>query len=136
METKYVIKLKGIDCYLKSTNGKNDFTFDLLKAKVFTDSGKPDLISKLVAGEYRADKNSNKSDCIKLTMDKRTWQEMYVDNFEQFQALSDSRRNIHQFSLSLSDKLKAKVKLCEKCEGFPNFECNYYGEDFERKTLK
>lgn len=135
METKYVIKLKGIDCYLKSTNGKSDFTFDLMKAKVFTVSEKPDLIAKLIAGEYKVNKNSSKTDRIRLTMDQRTWQEMYVDNFDQFQDLSDSRRNIHQFPLSLSKKLEVKAKSYEKCSDFPNFECDYYGEDFERKTL-
>ena len=133
---KYVIKLRGIDCYLKSTNGKNDFTFDLLKAKVFTESEKMDLVDKLRSGEYKPGKNGYKTDFIRLTMDKRTWQEMYDDNFEQWQLLSDSRMAIHRFSFSLADQLKTKVQTFSKSAEIPFFECQYYGEDFERKTLK
>lgn len=133
---KYVIKLKGIDCYLKSTSvASNNFTFDHTKAKVFTESDKMDLIGKLRSGEYKSSKNGYKTDFIRLTMDKRTWQEMYDDNFEQWQLLSDNRMVIHQFSFSLADQLQTKVQTFSKSAEFPIFECQYYGEDFERKYL-
>lgn len=133
---KYVIKLKGIDCYLKSTSGaSSNFTFDHTKAKVFTESEKMDLVDKLRSGEYKPGKNGYKSDFIRLTMDKRTWQEMYDDNFEQWQMLSDNRIVVHRFSFSLADQLKTKVKTFSKSAEFPIFECQYYGEDFERKYL-
>ena len=136
MERKYVIKLKGIDCYLKSTSGaSSNFTFDHTKAKVFTESEKADLVDKLLSGEYKPGKNGYKTDFIRLTMDKRTWQEMYDDNFEQWQLLSDSRVLIHRFSFSLADQLQTKVKTFSKSAEFPIFECQYYGEDFERKYL-
>ena len=133
---KYVIKLKGIDCYLKSTSGaSSNFTFDHTKAKVFTESEKMDLIGKLRSGEYKPGKNGYKTDFIRLTMDKRTWQEMYDDNFEQWQMLSDNRMMVHQFSFSLAEQLKTKVQAFNKTAEFPIFECQYYGEDFERKYL-
>lgn len=133
---KYVIKLKGIDCYLKSTSGaSSNFTFDHTKAKVFTESEKMDIIGKLRSGEYKPSKNGYKTDFIRLTMDKRTWQEMYDDNFEQWQMLSDNRNSIHRFSFSLSDQLKTKAQTFSKSAEFPIFECQYYGEDFERKYL-
>lgn len=133
---KYVIKLKGIDCYLKSTSGaSSNFTFDHTKAKVFTESEKMDLIGKLRSGEYKPSKNGYKTDFIRLTMDKRTWQEMYDDNFEQWQMLSDNRMMVHQFSFSLAEQLKTKVQAFNKTAEFPIFECQYYGEDFERKYL-
>ena len=133
---KYVIKLKGIDCYLKSTSGaSSNLTFDHTKAKVFTESEKMDLVDKLRSGEYKPSKNGYKTDFIRLTMDKRTWQEMYDDNFEQWQLLSDSRMTIHRFSFSLADQLQTKVKTFSKSAEFPIFECQYYGEDFERKYL-
>lgn len=133
---KYVIKLKGIDCYLKSTSeASSNFTFDHTKAKVFTESGKMDIIGKLRSGEYKPSKNGYKTDFIRLTMDKRTWQEMYDDNLEQWQMLSDNRMVIHQFSFSLADQLQTKVKSFSKSAEFPIFECQYYGEDFERKYL-
>lgn len=136
MERKYVIKLKGIDCYLKSTSGtSSNFTFDHTKAKVFTESDKMDLVDKLMSREYKTGKNGHKSDFIQLTMDKRTWQEMYDDNFDQWQMLSDNRMMVHQYSFSLADKLKTKVKTFNKSAEFPIFECQYYGEDFERKYL-
>lgn len=136
MERKYVIKLKGIDCYLKSTSGaSSNFTFDHTKAKVFTESEKADLVDKLRSGEYKPSKNGYKTDFIRLTMDKRTWQEMYDDNFEQWQLLSDNRMMIHQFSFSLVDQLQTKVKTFSKSAEFPIFECQFYGEDFERKYL-
>ena len=133
---KYVIKLKGIDCYLKSTSGaSSNLTFDHTKAKVFTESEKMDLVDKLRSGEYKPGKNGYKTDFIRLTMDKRTWQEMYDDNFEQWQMLSDSRMRVHQFSFSLADELTTKVKTFSRSEEFPNFDCQFYGEDFERKYL-
>lgn len=133
---KYVIKLKGIDCYLKSTSGaSSNFTFDHTKAKVFTESEKADLVDKLLSGVYMPGKNGYKTDFIRLTMDKRTWQEMYDDNFEQWQLLSDNRMMTHRFSFSLADQLQTKVKTFSKSAEFPIFECQYYGEDFERKYL-
>lgn len=136
MERKYVIKLKGIDCYLKSTSGaSSNLTFDHTKAKVFTESDKMDLVEKLLSGEYKPGKNGYKTDFIRLTMDKRTWQEMYDDNFEQWQMLSDNRMMVHRFSFSLADQLQTKVKTFSKSAEFPIFECQYYGEDFERKYL-
>lgn len=133
---KYVIKLKGIDCYLKSTSGaSSNFTFDHTKAKVFTESEKMDLVDKLRSGEYKPGKNGYKSDFIRLTMDKRTWQEMYDDNFEQWQMLSDNRMSVHRFSFSLANQLQMKVLAFSKTAEFPIFECQYYGEDFERKYL-
>ena len=135
MERKYVIKLKGIDCYLKSTSGSSNFTFDHTKAKVFAESEKMDLVDKLRSGEYNPGKNGYKTDFIRLTMDKRTWQEMFDDNFEQWQTLSDNRMMVHRFSFSLADQLKMKVQTFSKSAEFPIFECQYYGEDFERKYL-
>ena len=136
MERKYVIKLKGIDCYLKSTSGaSSNFTFDHTKAKVFTESEKMDLVDKLRSGEYKPGKNGYKTDFIRLTMDKKTWQEMYDDNFEQWHLLSDNRMMVHRFSFSLADQLKMKVQTFSKSAEFPIFKCQYYGEDFERKYL-
>ena len=133
---KYVIKLKGIDCYLKSTSGaSSNLTFDHTKAKVFIESEKMDLVDKLLSGVYMPGKNGYKTDFIRLTMDKRTWQEMYDDNFEQWQLLSDNRVAVHRFSFSLADQLQTKVKTFSKTAEFPIFECQYYGEDFERKYL-
>ena len=138
MERKYVIKLKGIDCYLKSTSkskASSNFTFNHTKAKVFTESDKMDLVGKLLSGKYKPGDRNCKTDFIRLTMDKKTWQEMYDDNFEQWQMLSDSRMKVHQFSFSLADELKTKVKSFSRSEEFPIFECQFYGEDFERKYL-
>ena len=136
MEKKYVIKLKGIDCYLKSTSrASSNFTFDHTKAKVFTESEKMDLVDKLRSGEYKPGKNGYKTDFIRLTMDKRTWQEMYDDNFDQWQMLSDNRMMVHRFSFSMADQLKTKMQTFSKSAEFPIFECQFYGEDFERKYL-
>lgn len=135
MERKYVIKLKGIDCYLKSTSGSGNLTFNHIQAKVFTESEKMDLVDKLRSGEYKPGKNGYKTDFIRLTMDKKTWQEMYDDNFDQWQMLSDSRMMNHRFSFSLADQLKTKVKTFSMSAEFPIFECQFYGEDFERKYL-
>lgn len=133
---KYVIKLRGIDCYLKSTSGaSSNLTFDHTKAKVFTESDKMDFVDKLRSGEYKPGKNGYKTDFIRLTMDKKTWQEMYDDNFDQWQVLSDNRMMVHRFSFSLADQLKMKVQTFSKSAEFPIFECQYYGEDFERKYL-
>ena len=133
---KYVIKLKGIDCYLKSTSGSSsNFTFDHTKAKVFTESEKLDLVDKLGSGENKPGKNRYKADVSRLTMDKRTWQEMYDDNFEQWQMLSNNRMAVHRFSFSLANQLQMKVLAFSKTAEFPIFECQYYGEDFERKYL-
>ena len=135
MEKKYVIKLKGIDCYLKSTSGSGNLTFNHIQAKVFTESEKMDLVDKLRSGEYKPGKNGYKTDFIRLTMDKKTWQEMYDDNFDQWQMLSDSRMMNHRFSFSLADQLKTKVKTFNMSAEYPIFECQFYGEDFERKYL-
>lgn len=135
MERKYVIKLKGIDCYLKNTSGSSNLTFNHIQAKVFTESEKMDLVDKLRSGEYKPGKNGYKTDFIRLTMDKKTWQEMYDDNFDQWQMLSDSRMMNHRFSFSLADQLKTKVKTFSMSAEFPIFECQFYGEDFERKYL-
>lgn len=134
MGTKYVIKLKGIDCYLKNSSEKTgDFTFDITKAKVFdSEKQENDIISKLVASNYRPERKGACVDFIRLTMDKRTWQEMYDDNFEQLRLLSDSRRTIHSYSFSLEKQLETKVKSFSRSAEFPNFEAQYYGEDFER----
>jgi hypothetical protein len=133
---KYVIKLKGIDCYLKSTSeASSNLTFNHIQAKVFTESEKMDLVDKLRSGEYKPGKNGYKTDFIRLTMDKKTWQEMYDDNFEQWQMLSDSRMMNHRFSFSLADQLKTKVKTFSMSAEYPIFECQFYGEDFERKYL-
>ena len=136
MGRKYVIKLKGIDCYIKSTSGSSsNFTFNHIKAKVFTECDKMDFVGKLRSGEYKPGKNGYKTDFIRLTMDKKTWQEMYDDNFDQWQLLSDNRMMVHRFSFSLADQLKTKVQTFSKSAEFPIFECQYYGEDFERKYL-
>ena len=37
--------------------------------------------------------------------------------------------------LELADKFVAKAKSYQMSDEFPNFECQYYGEDFERETL-
>lgn len=136
MEKKYLIKLKGTNCYLKSTGDKAiNFTTDIKKAKVFVeDYRKPDLIDKLNACQYSVRKQG-KADFISLTMDKSTFQELYQDYFEQIQNISDSRKMIHQYRLSLADKFKAKEKSYQMTNEFPNYNCQYYGEDFERESI-
>jgi hypothetical protein len=37
--------------------------------------------------------------------------------------------------MSLAKKFKAKAETYELTGEHPNFECDYYGEDFERKPL-
>jgi hypothetical protein len=68
-------------------------------------------------------------------MDRPTWMEMYNEHLDQIQVISDSRRAIHQYSFSLVDKFVAKAKSHQMSDEFPNFECQYYGEDFERESL-
>ena len=136
MGKKYMIKLKGTNCYLRSTSGKSHFTTDIKKSKVFeTNCGKPDLIDKLNRGEYKVRGESHTVDHIRLTMDRPTWMEMYNEHLDQIQAISVSRRAIHQYAFSLADKFVAKGKSHQMSDEFPNFECQYYGEDFERESL-
>lgn len=136
MERKYVIKLKGIDCYLKSTSGaSSNFTFDHTKAKVFTESEKADLVDKLRSGEYKPSKNGYKTDHIRLTMDKATWQNLYDEHLDQIQEISDSRLSVHQFQIPLVRKFEIKSQTYSKTGEFPNFECDYFAEDFERLPL-
>ena len=137
MKLKYRIKLKGTNCYLKNTGTKSaNFTTDVNKAKVFEkEYCKPDIIDKLNFGDYKVKKESHRTDSIRLTMDKATWQEMYNEHLDQLQEISDGRKEIHQFTLSLVDLFNAKVKGFSRTEEFPNFECTYYGEDFEREKL-
>lgn len=137
MGKQYMIKLKGTNCYLRSTGEKAiNFTTDIKKAKVFeTDYRKPDLIDKLNRGEYKPRKESSKVDYIKLTMDRPTWMEMYNEHLDQIQAISDSRRAIHQYSFTLVDDFAVKMKSYRISTDLPNFNSQYYGEDFERETL-
>ena len=137
MENKYVIKLRGTNCYLKNTSEKGiNFTRDIKKAKVFERiPEKMDIIDKLNAREFKVRNESHKTDSVRLTMDKDTWQDLYKHNLNQIQEISDCRLNIHQFSFSLAKKFKAKAELYESTGEYPNFDCDYYGEDFERKIL-
>lgn len=137
MGRKYMIKLKGTNCYLRNTGDKAiNFTTDIKKAKVFEeDYKKYDLIDKLNAREYKVRKESHKTDHIRLTMDRPTWMEMYNEHLDQIQVISDSRRSVHQYSFSLVDQFTAKSKSYQLSDEFPNFECQYYGEDFERESL-
>jgi hypothetical protein len=68
-------------------------------------------------------------------MDRPTWMEMYNEHLDQIQVISDSRRAIHQYAFSLADKFATKAKSYQMSDEFPNFECQYYGEDFERESL-
>ena len=137
MGKKYMIKLKGTNCYLRNTNDKAiNFTTDINKAKVFErDPEKLDIIDKLNAREYKVRKESHKTDNIRLTMDKATWQDLYNNHLDQIQDISDCRLNIHQYSFSLVKKFKAKAEAYSKSKEYPNFECDFYGEDFERTIL-
>lgn len=137
MGKKYMIKLKGTNCYLRNT-GENaiNFTTDIKKAKVFEeDYKKLDLIDKLNAREYKVRKESHSVDHINLTMDRPTWMEMYNEHLDQIQAISDSRLGVHQYAFSLADKFAAKAKSYQMSDEFPNFNCQYFGEDFERESL-
>ena len=137
MGKKYMIKLKGTNCYLRSTGEKAiNFTTDIKKAKVFEeDYKKLDLIDKLNAREYKVRKESHKVDHINLTMDRSTWMEMYNEHLDQIQTISDSRRAIHQYSFTLVDDFAIKMKSYQISTEFPNLNCQYYGEDFERESL-
>lgn len=138
MENKYVIKLRGTNCYLKNTSEKGiNFTTDIKKAKVFErEYGKMDIIDKLNAREFKLRNENHKTDNVRLTMDKATWQDLYKNHFHQIQEISDCRLNIHQFSFTLAKKFKAKAESYSTSGGdYPNFDCDYYGEDFERKIL-
>lgn len=137
MGKKYMIKLKGTNCYLRSIGEKDiNFTTDIKKAKVFEeDYKKPDLIDKLNTREYKVRKESHSVDHINLTMDRPTWMEMYNEHLDQIQTISDSRLGVHQYTFSLADKFAAKAKSYQMSDEFPNFECQYYGEDFERESL-
>lgn len=137
MSTKYAIRLKGTNCYLRNVSEKKiNFTTDISKAKVFErDPERKDIIEKLNAREYKSGKDSRKTDNIRLTMDRETWQDLYTNHFNQIRDISDCRLNIHQFSLSLAKKFKAKAESYERTREYPNFECEYYGEDFERKPI-
>lgn len=137
MGRKYMIKLKGTNCYLRNTKEKSaNFTTDIKKAKVFEeDDTKPDLIDKLKSSEYKVRKESHKTDHIRLTMDRPTWMEMINEHLDQIKDISDSRRDTHQYSFSLVDQFIAKSKSYQLSGEFSNFECQYYDEDFERETL-
>lgn len=145
MGRKYMVKLKGTNCYLRNTGAKSiNFTTDIKKAKVFEDaynvkSGyiirKPDFIDKLNVREYKVRKESVKTDFIRLTMDRSTWQEMYNEHLDQIQEISVSRKKIHQYKLDLTEMFEIKSKTYKISEEYPNFECDYYGEDFEREYL-
>lgn len=133
---KYLIRLRGTKCYLRSTSEKGiNFTTDISKAKVFDrEPNKMDIIDKLNAREYSREKN-HKSDNIRLTMDKATWQDLYNNHLDQIQEISDCRLNIHQYSFSLVKQFKVKAELYNRTGEYPNFDCEYYGEDFERTIV-
>lgn len=137
MKRKYVIKLKGTKCYLRNTSDKAvNFTTDINKAKVFErDPEKMDIIDKLKAREFKLKKETHKTDFVRLTMDKTTWQDLYNNHLDQIQEISDCRLNIHQFSFSLIKKFKSKAESYSKNDAYSNFECDYYGEDFERASV-
>lgn len=137
---KYTIKLKGTKCYLKNTGLKSiNFTTDIEKAKVFEYNGKADLIDKLNYGELSArgghGQHKSKIDHIRLTMDKATWQNLYGEHPDQIRNISDSRLRCHRFNFTLSDQFEIKAESYSKTGEFPNLECEYYGEDFERENL-
>lgn len=133
---KYLIRLRGTKCYLRSTSEKGiNFTTDINKALVFNrEPNKMDIIDKLNAREYKREKN-HKSDNIRLTMDKATWQDLYKNHLDQIQEISDCRLNIHQYSFSLVNQFKVKAELYDRTGEYPNFDCEYYGEDFERTII-
>lgn len=133
---KYLIRLRGTKCYLRSTSEKGiNFTTDINKAKVFDrEPNKMDIIDKLNAREYKREKN-HKSDNIRLTMDKATWQDLYKNHLDQIQEISDCRLNIHQYSFSLVNQFELKAELYNRTGEYPNFDCEYYGEDFERTII-
>ena len=132
-----MVKLKGTNCYLRNTGAKAvNFTTDIKKAKVFEDDyKKPDFIDKMVAREYKSNRNGANTDHIRLTMDRPTWQEMYNEHLDQIQAISDSRMIVHQYAMTLVRKFEIKAKTYQASSDYPEFECDYYGEDFEREYL-
>ena len=137
MSKRYIIKLRGTNCYLRNTSDKGiNFTTDICKAKIFERvPEKMDIIDKLNAREFKVGNESHKSDNIRLTMDKATWQDLYKNHLDQIQEISDCRLNVHQFSFSLVKKFKAKAESYRLTGEYPNFECDYYGEDFERHSV-
>ena len=137
MGKKYAIKLRGTNCYLRNTSDNAiNFTTDIKKAKVFERvPERMDIIDKLNAREYKVRGESRKTDNIRLTMDLNTWQNLYNHYFNEIQDISDCRLNVHQYALSLVNKFKAKAESYSKTGQFPNFNCDYYGEDFERETI-
>ena len=137
-EKKYLIKLKGTNCYLKNTTcDAVNFTTDSNKAKVFVENfKKPDLIAKLLSGEYKVRKETHKCDFIKLTMDLKTWSDLYNNHLEEIEFISDTRQNRHQYSFSLLEQFGTKSKVWNTHVEYPNFNCQYYGEDFEREYIK
>lgn len=138
MGEKYLIKLKGTNCYLKNTGAKSiNFTTDIKKAKVFEYNGRADLIDKLNYCELsaRGGQHQSKIDHIRLKMDKATWQNLYEEHLDQIQEISDNRWRGHQFHFSLVDQFEIKARSYSKTGEFPNLECEYYGEDFERVNL-
>lgn len=137
MGNKYTIRLRGTNCYLRNTSDKSiNFTTDISKAKIFErNPEKMDIIDKLNAREYKVRNESHKSDNIRLTMDKATWQELYNKHLDQIQEISDCRLNIHQYSFSLVKKFEAKAESYRRNGDSPNFNCDYYGEDFERHSV-
>ena len=69
-------------------------------------------------------------------MDKSTFQELYNNQFAQIKNISDSRKSVHQYRFSLADKFEAKAKTYQMMtDEFPNYDCSYYGEDFEREWI-
>lgn len=137
MKNKYMIRLKGTNCYLRNTKENSiNFTTDVNKAKVFErNPEKMDIIDKLNAREFMVKNESRKTDNVRLTMDKDTWQDLYKNHIDQIQEISDCRLNVHQYSVSLVKKFKAKAESFEQSGEYPNFNCDYYGEDFERKEI-
>ena len=136
MKRKYTIKLMGTNCYLKNTgqNGIN-FTTDIKKAKVFEYSEKDDIIDKLRSGNFKVKGERHVTDHVRLTMDKETCQYLYNKHLDKIQDISDCRLAMHQFSITLVDKFKTKALSYSKTGEYPNFNCDYYGEDFERETI-
>jgi hypothetical protein len=94
-----------------------------------------EAVDKLNAGEYKVKRESCKTDFIKLTMDKNTWQDLLNEQTDQIRVLSKSRHTCHQYSFSLIDQFETKAKSYERSGEFPNFNCQFYGEDFEREIL-
>lgn len=137
-EKKYLIKLKGTNCYLKNTTyDAVNFTTDSKKAKVFVENfKKPDIIAKLLSGEYKVRKETHKCDFINLTMDLKTWSDLYNNHLEEIEFISDTRQNRHQYSFSLLEQFGTKSKVWNTHGEYPNFNCQYYGEDFEREYIK